>query len=187
MTILSFIARIILRLGGWTLVGDVPNDTPKFVFTAAPHTALVDGLLMVIFAFARGFRIQYLVKDGFYKFPLRFLIDWSGGIPVDRSTSNNVVDQMVAHFNATDSMILGISPEGTRPYRPKIRTGFYHIALGAGVPVVCGFLDFKTRRVGIGDTIHLTGDIHKDIQRIASFYKDMEGKYPENFNRDFTI
>ena len=184
MNLLSFICRKLLEWGGWELVGKVPEDIPKFVFTAAPHTSNWDGILMVMCAFAMKIPIRFLVKDGLDFFPLGRVVRWVGGIPVDRSTSHNMVQQMVDHFNNSETMILGLAPESTRSFH-KIRTGFYYIALGANVPIVCGFLDFRARRVGIGDTIYLTGDIEVDMGKIRDFYYDMDGKYPELFNREF--
>ena len=187
MNMLSFPARKLLEMGGWEIVGQVPDNIPKFVFTACPHTSNWDGVLMVMAALALKMPIRFLVKDGIDFFPLGAITRYFGGIPVNRSSSNNVVEQMVDHFNKADHLMLGIAPEGTRSYKAKIRTGFYHIAVGAKVPIVCGFIDFKTRRIGIGDTIPLTGDIHVDMAKIRDFYYEMEGKHKELYNRELTF
>lgn len=187
MKLLSWIAQGLLTLWGWETVGYPPENTPKFVFTAAPHTALRDGFLMVIYALSRGFFINFLVKDGVDVFIIGRIVRWLGGIPVDRSSRNNIVSQMITNFNEADNLILGVAPEGTRKYREKIKTGFYHIAYGANVPIVFGFLDFKTKRVGIGGQMQPTGDIEVDMVQVREFYKGMEGKYPELFNREMKL
>ena len=187
MNIGPFIARKLLEWGGWEIAGEMPGNIPKFVFTAFPHTSNWDAILMIMAAIALKMPIRFLVKDGIDFFPLGAITRWFGGIPVNRSASNNVVDQMITHFNNADQLMLGVAPEGTRTYKEKIRLGFYHIAIGAKVPIVCGFIDFKTRRIGIGDTIPLTGDVHVDMAKIRDFYYEMEGKHRELFNREMTF
>ena len=95
-----------------------------------------------------------------------------GAVAINRSRSTNVVDQMVEQFRTRDRFVLGIPPEGTRSRAEHWRSGFYHIALGAQVPVVPGYLDFGRKRAGLGAPIHLTGDVHADMDRVRAFYAE---------------
>lgn len=101
-----------------------------------------------------------------------------GGIPVDRASNHNMVEQAVKTFNQRERFILALSPEGTRAYAPKWRTGFYYIAMQAKVPVVLAYIDFENKIAGIGPTFYPTGDMDKDIEAIKQFYRPIKGKYP---------
>jgi 1-acyl-sn-glycerol-3-phosphate acyltransferase len=102
-----------------------------------------------------------------------------GGIPVDRRATENFVEQMVARFRASERLLVAIAPEGTRSRSTHWRTGFYYIALGAGVPIVLGYADYGRRAVGLGPTLHPTGDIHADFEVIREYYTRIKGKKPE--------
>jgi 1-acyl-sn-glycerol-3-phosphate acyltransferase len=129
--------------------------------------------------FILGVHIQFLIKEEVFKPPLGFIFRWLGGIPVERSSSHNLVDQVAKLFDDRENLILALSPEGTRAYVPKWKTGFYYIALKAKVPVVLAYLNFETKTGGIGPTFYPTGDIDKDIRGIMDFYRPIKGKHPE--------
>jgi len=118
-------------------------------------------------------------KDTLFRKPFEGFFKWLGGIPIDRSRSSNVVGQMIDKFHETDRLILTISPSGTRKRVEKWKSGFYHIASRAKVPVVLGFLDFKRKTGGIGPVVTLTGDMEQDMKGIRAFYSNIEGKYPD--------
>ncbi len=103
---------------------------------------------------------------------------WLGGVPIDRSKSNNVVEQSIELFHQSNRLILTVPPSGTRSRVSYWKTGFYHIANGASVPIVLGFLDYRLRAGGVGPAVQPTGDIAKDMKVISSFYADISGKYP---------
>ncbi len=165
-------------ISGWHTEGALP-DIPKFVMIAAPHTSNWDFPLMMLVAFKLKGKLTWMGKDVIFRKPFNGLFKWLGGIPIDRSRANNVVGQMVEKFNKTDSLILTIPPSGTRKKVQKWKSGFYHIAAGANVPVVLGFLDFKRKTAGIGPVVTITGDMAQDMMAIGRFYADIEGKYPE--------
>jgi 1-acyl-sn-glycerol-3-phosphate acyltransferase len=106
---------------------------------------------------------------------------WIGGVPVDRRSRNNAVQQMVAEFDKRDSLALMITPEGTRSRAEYWKSGFYHIATEANVPIVLGLLDFKKRVGGLFEAVIPSGDICADMDRIRAFYTDASGKYPQDF------
>ncbi len=166
---LSSIARLLLRMGGWTLVGEHPS-APKAVIIAAPHTSNWDGIWGLIAKVALKVDVHFFGKDTLFWFPLGTLLRAMGGIPLDRANPGSSVDQAVRGFDVADSYYFAMAPEGTRRHRPFWKTGFYRIALGAGVPVVLAFFDYEQRRLGIGPTVDLTGDPDQDLARIGEFY-----------------
>jgi 1-acyl-sn-glycerol-3-phosphate acyltransferase len=175
---LSWIARGLLRLGGWTAVGD-PPAVPKAVYIAAPHTSNWDGVWGVIYKVAKRIDINFFAKDSLFWFPLSLVVRGFGGVPLDRSKPGMAVPTAVAAFREHDRYFFGMAPEGTRSLRPGWKTGFYRIAREAGVPVVLGFFDYRNKRIGIGKTIELTGDVEADMQVIRQFYEDnAEGRWP---------
>lgn len=177
-TVIRWFSIISLKISGWRTVGTLP-DIPKFVMIAAPHTSNWDFPIMMFIAFKMRAKLYWMGKDAIFRKPFRGLFKWLGGIPIDRSRSNNVVEQMVVNFHEADKLILTIPPSGTRKKVKKWKSGFYHIAAGANVPVVLGFLDFKRKTGGIGPVVDLTGDMEQDMMGIRAFYSDIEGKYPE--------
>ena len=124
-------------------------------------------------------KFTYLGKAEVFKPPFGFIFRWLGGVPVERSEHHNLVEQVVKMFDEHETFILALSPEGTRAYVPKWKTGFYYIALGAQVPIVLGYIDFPKKTAGIGPVFYPTGDIDKDIETIKDFYRPIKGKHPE--------
>ena len=166
------------RLAGWKVVGTLP-ETRKFILIAAPHTTNWDLPLMLAVAMHFRVKLHWMGKDSLFKGPFGWVMHALGGLPIDRSKNNDVVSQMVDHYAARDELIIAVPPEGTRGRVREWKTGFYHIAHGAGVPIVCGFLDFPNKTGGVSLTIETTGDYEQDIAPVKAFYATVEGKYPE--------
>jgi 1-acyl-sn-glycerol-3-phosphate acyltransferase len=120
-------------------------------------------------------------KDTLFRGPFGRILRRLGGIPVDRTHRGNLVRQMTELFEKSERLVLTVPAEGTRGYTPHWRSGFYHIARSANVPVVLGFLDYQRKRGGFGPELVLTGDMSQDMDEIRSFYSDKVGKYPESF------
>lgn len=158
-----------------------PPNAPKYVIIAAPHTSNWDFPIMIAMAFLLRFEIYWMGKDSLFKGPAGPIMRWFGGVPIDRSKGNNVVQHTINAFNDHDRLIILIPPEGTRSKVQKWKSGFYHISHGAGVPIGLGFLDFTRKAGGFGPTFHTTGNMENDIAEIQSFYKDIIGKNPDNF------
>ncbi len=175
-TVIRWISIFLLKISGWHTEGSLP-DIPKFVMIAAPHTSNWDLPIMMFIAFKLKGRLNWMGKDTIFRKPFKGLFKWLGGIPIERSRSNNVVGQMIDRFHEIDRLILTIPPSGTRKRVKKWKSGFYHIASGANVPVVLGFLDFKRKTGGIGPVVTLTGDMEQDMKGIRAFYSNIEGKY----------
>jgi 1-acyl-sn-glycerol-3-phosphate acyltransferase len=169
-----------LKIFGWKAVGKVP-PFPKFLVVAAPHTSNWDLPLFLAVAFFLGVRVSWIGKHTIFRGPFGSLFRWFGGIPIDRQSTHNAVDQMIQIFKERDHLILGLAPEGTRRRVESWKSGFYHIAVGAGVPIVIGFIDYKKKIGGVGLTIQPSGNIEKDMALIRDFFHGVTARYPENF------
>ncbi len=175
---LKRLGRLLLKLGGWRPFGEHPT-VPKAVFIAAPHTSNWDGYWALVYKASLGIDIRFFAKESLFWFPLGNLLRALGGIPLDRGKAGSAVSRAVQMFEDEDSFYFGLAPEGTRSLTPGWKTGFYRIATEAGVPVVAGFLDYRNRRIGIGEPFELTGDANADLIRIAAMYTDVAGRWPE--------
>lgn len=172
------LARLLLRIGGWTAVGEMP-DVPKAVLIAAPHTSNWDGVWALIYKVSIGAEIHFFAKKSLFWFPLSTLLRGLGGIPLDRERAGSAVRQAIDMFNDRERFVFGLAPEGTRGQKPGWKSGFYRIALGAGVPVYMGFLDYRHKRLGIGDRLDLSGDQDADLAVCREFYAGIEGRWPD--------
>ncbi|MEK6575078.1 MAG: lysophospholipid acyltransferase family protein [Chloroflexota bacterium] len=176
------IAGILLRVIGWKVEGVLP-DVDKLVIIVAPHTSNWDLPIGYIVGHAlellSTWRYGFMAKDSAFKWPLGILIRWMGGIPIDRSSPQNVVEQMVAAFQHHDRLMLAITPEGTRSRTRYWKSGFYHIAAGAKAPIVLAFLDYKRRVGGLGPIITPSGNIAADMDIIREFYSGVTARHPE--------
>ncbi|TCO80244.1 1-acyl-sn-glycerol-3-phosphate acyltransferase [Plasticicumulans lactativorans] len=166
---LRALAAACLRLSGWRIEGQLP-ELPRYVVIGAPHTSNWDFALML--AMALHFRVEFvwMGKDSLFASPLGGLFRWLGGVPVDRSRPHGLVDAAVAAFDARERLVLVIAPEGTRKQVQRWRTGFYHIAAQAGVPILLAYVDARRRVGGLGPLFHPTGDAQADMAAIRAFY-----------------
>jgi 1-acyl-sn-glycerol-3-phosphate acyltransferase len=166
-----------LKLVSWQAVGDVP-DIPKFVVILAPHTSNWDLLFILAVLYALGIKFYWFGKKEVFRWPVGIFFKWLGGIPIDRGSRNNMVQQTVKIIQSQEQIIVGVSPEGTRGNTKYWKTGFYHIAHEAQIPVVFAFLDFSRKVGGLGPIMNTSGDIDEDMKTIRKFYKDITAKYP---------
>jgi 1-acyl-sn-glycerol-3-phosphate acyltransferase len=171
-------AKLFLWLTGWRLVGP-PPPVPKAVVTAAPHTSNWDFIYSMAICWSANANVYWMGKDAMFVFGFGWLMKWLGGIPVDRSRGHNVAKQALQAFKNSERLLVIIPPEGTRSRVNGWKRGFYLIARGAKVPVVCGYLDFAKKEGGFGPTIYPTGDVEADILEMEAFYKTITGKHPE--------
>ncbi|HNP37221.1 MAG TPA: lysophospholipid acyltransferase family protein [Woeseiaceae bacterium] len=176
---LKRVARGLLKLGGWTMVGDIPS-VDKAVFIAAPHTSNWDGIWGLVYRVALGLDAHFFAKKDLFWFPLGSVLSALGGIPLDRKRPGSAVQTAIDAFASHEHFFFALAPEGTRSFRPKWRSGFYRIAREANVPLVLGFFDYGKKRLGLGPVITLSGDVEQDMARIREFYAGVEGRRPEN-------
>lgn len=175
-------SRFILSLFGWHIKGSIPANIRKCVIIAAPHTSNIDFVIGRLAYYVLGVPVKFLIKKESFKGPIGWLLKKMGGIPVDRSRSNNLVDQIAHLFTTADQLNVVITPEGTRKLVKTWKKGYYYIALKANIPIVLGFLDYKRKETGFGPLLYPTGDYEKDFQKIKAFYEDKTARFPEKFN-----
>jgi len=176
-----YISIWLLKLGGWTIKGAIPPGSKKAVIIAAPHTSMWDFVIGRLAYGAIGVKVRFLIKKEIFFFPVGPLLKWMGGIPVDRSRNNKLVDQVVEWFEKSESLFVVITPEGTRKPTTKWRRGFYYIAQKAKLPIALAYINYGKKEGGVGPVIYPSGDIKKDMEEIKRFYKDMIPKHPERF------
>ena len=167
-----------MRIFGWGVENQLPPGK-HFVLIGAPHTSNWDFIFMLAAANILRIRISWMGKHTLFKWPIGWLFRRLGGIPIHREASHGVVAQMADRFAQSDELLLAVAPSGTRKHVDHWKSGFYRIALHAGVPIACGYLDYAGRRAGIGLVFTPSGDLTQDMDRIRAFYKDKHGRYPE--------
>lgn len=166
---------------GWTASGVVPEPR-RFIIIAAPHTSNWDFLNFIGLTQSLGITPHFMGKKALFRWPMRgFMLDM-GGVPVDRQKGGNYVQAMIDEFAKRDEFMLTIAPEGTRGKVRQWRTGFYHIAVGAKVPMVVGFMDYAKKSGGLGPLIWPTGDYEADMVKVAEIYASVTPKHPTKGN-----
>lgn len=176
-TVFHYSFRFALWIVGWRVQGQVP-DVPKFVLIGVPHTSNWDFIMFLALGFVLKADLRYIGKVELFRPPIGGFFKWCGGVPVDRSKPQGLVEQMVQAIQEADHFQLVITPEGTRGVVREWKRGFYHIAKKAGIPVVTGYVDSRAKVTGIGPTFTLTDDMEADIQAMQTFFKDKVGINP---------
>lgn len=176
----KLIAKIFLGVTGWKAEGPVPTPS-RYVLIAAPHTSNWDLVYLLALSWALGAEISWMGKHTIFRAPFGAFMRAMGGVPVRRDRRNDLVTQMAELFDRSPSLILTVPVEATRERTDYWKSGFYHIARAARVPVVPGFLDYARRRGGFGPPLEPTGDIGRDMDVLRAFYSDKLGKHPEKF------
>jgi 1-acyl-sn-glycerol-3-phosphate acyltransferase len=151
------------------------------VLVVAPHTSNWDFPVMIALAVALRIKVTWMGKHTLFRPPFGWLMRRLDGLPIDRGARHNIVEQAVESFRTHERLVLAILPEGTRKRTPYWKSGFYHIARGANVPIALGFADYRRKAGGIGRVIELSGDVDADMAIIREFYSGMTGKRPEQF------
>tara|TARA_B100000683_G_scaffold179936_2_gene173387 strand:- start:458 stop:1090 length:633 start_codon:yes stop_codon:yes gene_type:complete len=177
----AWAGSVILRFFGWRVAGQLP-DVPKWVAIGAPHTSNWDFPFMVAASWVMGVRLRWLGKAALFKGPWGGMMKALGGIPVDRTQSNDMVQDMVDWFEKSDHLVVAVPPSGTRAFRDHWKTGFYYIAQQAGVPVGLGILDFKEKAAGFTGLLVPSGDIEKDFEALREFYAPIGAKFADKVN-----
>ena len=188
MSLSSFCARI-FKLTHWTVDDNLPPEITKCIIIAAPHTSNWDFWYTIASFAIYKLKIRFTVKKEWMRFPFSLLMKPLGGIAIDRksrianSNRRSFVESMIGLFDENEELIIVITPEGSRSLRDKWKTGFYHVALGANVPICLGYVDYVTKKAGIGKVIY-PSDYSTDMREIMAFYKQVHAKFPEKFSVD---
>ncbi len=174
-TFLRIISLILLKTLRWKAIGTPPEQN-KYIIIVAPHTSNWDVFYGVILAFTLKLDARFLAKKELFHWPFAPIIRWLGGIATDRSSHSNIVDKIVKIFNENEKFVLALAPEGTRHKADYWKSGFYHIAKVANIPIVLAFIDYGTKTGGAGPLLYPSGDIDKDMVTIRNFYLNKKGK-----------
>ena len=172
--------RTLLNAMGWQVEGCVPN-LKKFIVAGAPHTSNWDFVIAMAVVMAFDIKANWLAKHTIFVFPFKGLFNALGGIPLDRDNTKGVAEQIADKIRASDQLVIGIMPEGTRSKVEKWKSGFLRIARAADCPVLLASLDFKHKRIRFGDLIEAREDTDQQLLEIKDYYSQFQPKYPEKF------
>lgn len=182
---------LLFKLKGWTFDTNLPDEVHRCVMIAAPHTSNWDFIYMAASFDMLGIRIRFTVKQELRKIPIvSWMLNRFGAIWIDRSPKDgqterpSMVEIMTDLFKDRDKLTLVVTPEGTRALRTTWKTGFYHVAKNAGVPICLGYLDYKNKIAGVGKLVWPKESLDETMQEICDFYRNIAPKYPEKFSID---
>ena len=178
-SVLSRLGSLGLFIFGWKTQGRIPA-LKKYVLICAPHSSNWDFVFFLLMIFKLRLAPRWMGKTSMFTPPFGTLLKGLGGIPIDRSKSLNTVSQMAQAFGKNERLIIALAPSGTRSHGATWKTGFYHMAREAGVPIVCGYVDYKTRTGGLGPVFIPQQDIKQDMKFIQSFYRNKSGRKPRH-------
>ncbi len=176
---MRLIYKLLFKIFGWKITGDIPGKLPKYIVIVAPHTSNWDFFIGLAVRSICRMDTRYLAKKELFGPPMGWIFRKLGGYPVDRSRRTNFVDAVVDLFNDHEKFSIAITPEGTRSYVPKWKTGFYYISLKAKVPLILASLNYETKTVEFRPPFSPTGNIEKDLEEVIQYYRQIPGKYPE--------
>ncbi|MCW2611247.1 MAG: hypothetical protein QOC93_3612 [Actinomycetota bacterium] len=169
------LARLVFRLSGWRMVGEVPRTG---ILVGAPHTSNWDFVFMLMVMWHGGVPPRVLVKKELFRGPLAWLLRATGGIPLDRRNPGGVVRELVAEAQSGAPFLLILAAEGTREKTDHWKSGFYRIAQQTGLPITLAFVDGPTKTTGVGPTFSPSGDLAADMDLVRAFYADKHGVHP---------
>lgn len=184
------LAKLYFKVAGWHFDNKLPKEVKQCVMIAAPHTSNWDALYTKLGFILMGIPVKITIKDSYMRFPLGFFVRWMGGVGIDRrprvagEQRASMVEEMADLFKKYPEFVMLVTPEGTRSVVYKWKTGFYHVAVTAGVPIALGYVDYARKIVGVEKVIYPSGDMSHDMQQIMTFYQTIAGKIPENFSID---
>jgi 1-acyl-sn-glycerol-3-phosphate acyltransferase len=173
----SAVSRALLGAWGWRIEGEFP-ERPKMVAIVAPHTSNWDFVVGILAVFAIGIRVRFLGKHTLFKGPLGAFMRWCGGMPVNREAPQGLVPQAVEAMVEAPSMLLAIAPAGTRSSTKPWKTGFYHIAVAARVPIFPVVFDGAARTIRLLPAFEPSGDYEADLLELKSLYASVRGIRP---------
>lgn len=184
------LAEQTLGLMGWEIDNHWDLDIDQCVMIAAPHASNWDALYARLALKALGVNVRLTIKDSYMKFPFGPFVRAMGGIGIDRSAKQegqerpSMVQLMSDLFKTHPKLVMLVTPEGTRAKQEQWKTGFYHVAVNAGVPIALAYMDYAKKKTGIGKIVYPSGDYQKDMTEIMAFYAEINAKFPEKFSID---
>jgi 1-acyl-sn-glycerol-3-phosphate acyltransferase len=177
-SLLQLVCLGLLRLFGWRALS-APLPGPKGVIMVYPHTSNWDFILGMLYRFGTGLRANWIGKDTIFRWPFRGLMIRMGGVPISRRAPGGFIGAAVEQFGGHEWLWLALAPEGTRKHTDHLKSGFYRIALGAGVPCGLGFIDYATKTLGFQQFVRFSGSAKEDLALLQAFYADKRGRRPD--------
>ncbi len=190
MRVFEKLAEQSLGLMGWEIDNHWDLDIDQCVMIAAPHTSNWDALYARLALKALGVNVRLTIKDSYMKFPFGPFVRAMGGIGIDRSVKQqdqqrpSMVQLMSDLFKTHPKLVMLVTPEGTRAKQEQWKTGFYHVAVAAGLPIALAYMDYAKKKTGVGKIVYPSGDYEKDMTEIMAFYENIHAKFPEKFSVD---
>ena len=178
---MKLLSRLFFKLNGWKVDRVMPPHIKKCIMVAAPHTSNYDFFYARAALYIMRYKIRFLIKQEWMKFPTGLFFKAVGGVGVERSKTGNLVKKLAKLIRQSKEIMILIAPEGTRKVNRKWKTGFYYAALEANVPIALTYLDYKKKIAGVGLIIHPSGNFTQDMQKIKDFYKNITPKHPAKF------
>jgi len=169
----------LLNLFGWKL-RHKPLPGPHGIAVVYPHTSNWDFPVGLLSKWALGLPFRWLAKDSLFRGPMGGLMRYWGGVAVDRRAPMGATRMLAQRMLSEKWCWVAITPEGTRGYKPHWKSGFYHLAAAAMVPLVLVYLDYRTKTCSVADIVHLSGDQDADMAAIAAVYEGKQALYPEH-------
>ncbi len=176
------IGKFFLDLFGWKILPLDKSRPKKTVICLAPHTSNLDFFIGKLYHWAIAQPSGFLMKKEWFKFPLKYILNGMGGIPIDRSKKGETVKRIAESLEQYDEIHIAITPEGTRKYTKEWHKGFYYIAQQANLPIELAVIDYKKKEVGILEVFYPTGDVEDDLKYIKSKYHSAQAKFPKKYN-----
>jgi 1-acyl-sn-glycerol-3-phosphate acyltransferase len=184
--------RFVFRLRGWKASGLIPTPdaAKRCVMVAAPHTTNWDAIYTIACFDIMGIKWRFTIKKEWLKPPFGGILKSLGAIGIDRSPRKageqrpSTVEAMARLFEEHEQLCIVVTPEGTRSLAKEWKTGFYHVAKRAGVPIALGYMDYAKKEAGVGKIIYPSDDMAADMRQIMDFYKTITPKFPEKFSLD---
>lgn len=177
-----WLGRMILRLGGWRIVGNLP-DCPKMVIIGAPHTSNMDALVTLGVALSLQLDFRVMIKASAFRGPLGRVLRWLGALPIERARAGGVVRECIDAFAQRDRLLLCIAPEGTRSAPAEWKRGYYYVAAAADVPILPAAIDYDRRRVCFMPPIHPSGDYDQDWPHVLAAFRPAHPRHPERMSK----
>jgi len=184
------LAEKALKLMGWETDNHWPENLSQCVMIAAPHTSNWDALYARLALKVLGVNVRITIKDSYMQFPLGPFVRAMGGIGIDRRPKQageprpSMVQVMTDLFKQHPELVMLVTPEGTRARQEQWKTGFYYVAVNAGLPIALAYMDYEQKKAGVGKIIHPTGNFEEDMAEIMDFYAGIQAKFPKEFSVD---
>ena len=177
---MKYVSKLILcTFWGWKLTGKFPKKRNQYIIIVAPHTSGVDFLVALLVRSITQISPYYFGKASLFKKPFGYFFRSLKGIPIDRSSNQNYVETIVQQFKDNPDFTLALSPEGTRKKVTHWKTGFYHIAHQAKVPIIKVSMDYSKKEICIDNPVMTSGNIESDMIKFKSYFDGVVGKHPQ--------